>query len=286
MVFITRCAVFRWLRNAGRRSLEISQRRRHSLVRWLAYRYGYFTQRFNREGWQEEHYGDTHPEELPLQQVKDDDGTPLAIEVLIRKRKVCAQVWRAAVGHVQLYLLDTNIPENVETDRWVTGHLYGGDRETRIVQEMLLGIGGVRLLRLGVTTSIIERRPLGFSTLELGVVDQLAGSILRSGRSWCARLRVLAHSSRCRQREFDPEWADVWTWSQESWDYAIPNFCLDGWMQRIKREIGLTPSQSHVPVDHGVSVSMVSVRPWAKVGRQACGEIDTFIPNGCTRRPG
>lgn len=113
----------------------------------LLYRYGYFTQRFRRDGWQEEHYGDTCPEELPLQQVKSSEGTPLRIVVTIRDREVRAQVWRANVGQVVLYLLDTNIPENSDIDRLVTGHLYGGDRETRIVQEMLLGIGGVRLLR-------------------------------------------------------------------------------------------------------------------------------------------
>lgn len=112
----------------------------------LLYRYGYFTQRFRRDGWQEEHYGDTCPEELPLQQVKSE-GTPLRIVVSIRDREVRAQVWRADVGQVVLYLLDTNIPENSDIDRLVTGHLYGGDRETRIVQEMLLGIGGIRLLR-------------------------------------------------------------------------------------------------------------------------------------------
>ena len=113
----------------------------------LLYRYGYFTQRFRRDGWQEEHYGDTCPEELPLQQVKSSEGTPLRIVVTIREREVRAQVWRADVGQVVLYLLDTNIPENSDIDRLVTGHLYGGDRETRIVQEMLLGIGGIRLLR-------------------------------------------------------------------------------------------------------------------------------------------
>ncbi|MFZ0063267.1 MAG: alpha-glucan family phosphorylase [Pyrinomonadaceae bacterium] len=136
----------------------------------LLYRYGYFTQRFRRDGWQEEHYGDTHPEELPLQQVKDDDGTPLTIEVLIRKRMVHALVWRAAVGQVQLYLLDTNIPENSEIDRLVTGHLYGGDRETRIVQEMLLGIGGIRLLRrLKLEPSVfhLNEGHSAFLTLEL-----------------------------------------------------------------------------------------------------------------------
>jgi starch phosphorylase len=113
----------------------------------LLYRYGYFRQRLSRAGWQEEHYGETHPGEMALKEVPNDEGKPLLIELSIRGRQVWARVWRAEVGHVPLYLLDTNIPENEETDRWVTGHLYGGDRETRVVQEMLLGIGGIRLLR-------------------------------------------------------------------------------------------------------------------------------------------
>lgn len=113
----------------------------------LLYRYGYFRQRLRRDGWQEEHYGETHPSVLPIQQVLDEEGAPLIIEVLMRERRVRAQAWRVDVGRIPLYLLDTNIPVNEETDRLVTGHLYGGDRETRIVQEMMLGIGGVRLLR-------------------------------------------------------------------------------------------------------------------------------------------
>src|SRR5262245_40326424 len=136
----------------------------------LMYRYGYFRQRLRNDGWQEEHYGETHPNDLPLSLVKSADGKPLRIEVVIRDRNVLAHVWRAAVGRVTLYLLDTNIPENVETDRWVTGHLYGGDRETRIVQEMLLGIGGVRLLRkLGVLPHVfhLNEGHSAFLTLEL-----------------------------------------------------------------------------------------------------------------------
>lgn len=136
----------------------------------LLYRYGYFTQKLRRDGWQEEHYGDTHPQELPLQRVKADDGMPLQIEVMIRSRSVRAQIWRANVGQVQLYLLDTNIPENSEIDRLVTGHLYGGDRETRVVQEMLLGIGGVRLLRrLKLEPSVyhLNEGHSAFLTLEL-----------------------------------------------------------------------------------------------------------------------
>jgi starch phosphorylase len=136
----------------------------------LLYRYGYFRQRLRNDGWQEEHYGETRPAELPIHLVKDVNDTPLRIEVMIRERPVQAQVWRAEVGHVSLYLLDTNIPENVDTDRWVTGHLYGGDRETRIVQEMLLGIGGVRLIRkLGITPHVfhLNEGHSAFLTLEL-----------------------------------------------------------------------------------------------------------------------
>jgi starch phosphorylase len=136
----------------------------------LLYRYGYFRQRLRNDGWQEEHYGETFPSALPIHLVKNDDDTPLRIEVLIRNRNVLAQVWRADVGKISLYLLDTNIPENVETDRWVTGHLYGGDRETRIVQEMLLGIGGVRLLRkLSVSPHVfhLNEGHSAFLTLEL-----------------------------------------------------------------------------------------------------------------------
>ena len=154
----------------------------------LLYRYGYFRQRLRNDGWQEEHYGETRPNELPIDLVRNADGTSLRIEVLIRERNVLAQVWRADVGRVALYLLDTNIPENVETDRWVTGHLYGGDRETRIVQEMLLGIGGVRLLRkLGVTPRVfhLNEGHSAFLTLEL------AREVVQTGQSFAAASDVV-----------------------------------------------------------------------------------------------
>jgi glycogen phosphorylase len=136
----------------------------------LLYHYGYFRQRLSREGSQEEFYGAADPSQLLLRQVKDDDGEPLLVEVLIRERRVRAQVWRVDVGRVALYLLDTNIAANDETDRWVTGHLYGGDRETRVVQEMLLGIGGVRLLRkIGIDPAVfhLNEGHSAFLTLEL-----------------------------------------------------------------------------------------------------------------------
>src|SRR5262249_45164842 len=75
----------------------------------LLYRYGYFRQRLRRDGWQEEYYGETHPSEIPLHSVRGRNGEPLLIEVSIRGRRVLAQVWRADVGRVPLFLLDTNV---------------------------------------------------------------------------------------------------------------------------------------------------------------------------------
>ncbi len=136
----------------------------------LFYRYGYFRQQMTREGWQEEHYGENHPSELPVERVTDEAGEPVYVHVMMRSRLVRAQAWRASVGRVSLYLLDANIPENEQTDRMITMHLYGGDRETRMRQEMLLGIGGVRLLRrLGISPHVFHliEDHTAFATLEL-----------------------------------------------------------------------------------------------------------------------
>src|SRR5207237_1572765 len=136
----------------------------------LYYRFGYFRQRLNREGWQEETYRPTLADELPIRSVNDEFGQPLLVEVSMRGRLVRARAWRADVGRVRLYLLDTDVAENEEVDRLVTGHLYGGDRETRLVQEKMLGIGGVRLLRnLGIQPSVfhLNEGHSAFLTLEL-----------------------------------------------------------------------------------------------------------------------
>ena len=136
----------------------------------LLYRFGYFRQRLRRDGWQEEMYRENHADELSLHSVNDPEEKPLLIQVIMRGRVVHARVWRADVGRVRLYLLDTNVPENDETDRLVTGHLYGGDRETRLVQEMMLGIGGARLLqRLGIDPGVfhLNEGHSAFLTIEL-----------------------------------------------------------------------------------------------------------------------
>ena len=136
----------------------------------LLYRYGYFRQDVRHDGWQEESYNDVFATELALTPVLEADGSRVKVTVHIREREVWAQAWLARVGRISLYLLDTHLPENSDVDRLITGHLYGGDIETRIVQEKVLGIGGVRLLRkLGIDPDVfhLNEGHSAFLTLEL-----------------------------------------------------------------------------------------------------------------------
>ncbi len=113
----------------------------------LMYREGYFRQYLNVDGWQQERYPENDFFNLPLTPELQADGRPLVIAVPFPGRDVWARVWRIQVGRVPLYLLDTNIPRNNPEDRSITNQLYGGDNDTRIRQEMVLGIGGIRALR-------------------------------------------------------------------------------------------------------------------------------------------
>ncbi len=114
----------------------------------LLYQQGYFRQYLNAAGWQQEAYEDNDFHTLPMTLVRKSDGEePLTIEVPFPEKPVFARVWQVMAGRIPLYLLDTNIPANSrEADRDVTDHLYGGDLEYRLRQEILLGIGGYRAL--------------------------------------------------------------------------------------------------------------------------------------------
>jgi len=121
----------------------------------LLYKNGYFHQRIDREGNQITTYPENDFSRMPVRIVKGKDGESLKIEVDLPGRKLYAQVWKIDVGMVQLYLLDTEVPENSVQDREITSRLYGADQRLRIEQEIMLGIGGVRLLdALGVRPAI------------------------------------------------------------------------------------------------------------------------------------
>jgi starch phosphorylase len=113
----------------------------------LLYRYGYFRQVIDDTGYQREAYDRLATDSLAVRPVMNPQGGPVVIDVPFPGRTVFARVWLAMVGRVPLYLLDTDLANNREDDRWITGHLYGGDQDTRIRQEIVLGIGGLRALR-------------------------------------------------------------------------------------------------------------------------------------------
>ncbi|MCI0436673.1 MAG: alpha-glucan family phosphorylase [Gemmatimonadetes bacterium] len=112
----------------------------------LLYRDGYFTQLADAEGRQREIYRHLEPTRLPLRGETTPQGGPLLVPLAFPGRTLHARVWRADVGTVPLYLLDTDVEENDRHDRHITDRLYGGDQEHRIKQEIVLGVGGVRAL--------------------------------------------------------------------------------------------------------------------------------------------
>lgn len=136
----------------------------------LFYQQGYFQQRIGPDGWQQELYPSYHPETLPLELVTLQEGGRLLNSVEIGHSIVYFQTWRLRVGRVQVYLLDTNLPENDQHFQGLTAHVYGGDIDTRIGQEIILGIGGARLLRsMGIQPSVYHMNEghSAFLTLEL-----------------------------------------------------------------------------------------------------------------------
>ena len=121
----------------------------------LLYREGYFSQYLSADGWQHERYPQNDFYNLPVLPVRDEASRQLRVSVRCGGTDVVAQVWQINVGRIVLYLLDTNVPENNPADRSITSRLYGGDREMRIRQEIILGIGGMRMLQaLGINPTV------------------------------------------------------------------------------------------------------------------------------------
>ena len=136
----------------------------------LFYREGYFQQAFDANNWQTEYYTLLNPKNLPVEPVLNAKGEQIVCSIDIALNQVFFQAWRVNIGRVPVYLLDTNLPQNEQLFRDLTLRVYGGDSTTRIMQEMLLGIGGVRLLRtLGVQPSTFHMNEghAAFLTLEL-----------------------------------------------------------------------------------------------------------------------
>ncbi|MCG7308439.1 alpha-glucan family phosphorylase [Brachybacterium sp. ACRRE] len=153
----------------------------------LLYQWGYFSQSLDRDGWQRESYRLNDPSDLPVEPVVDAAGEPLTVSVALPGgREVRIAVWKVQVGRVPLLLLDTDVEENDEESRAITDRLYGGDHDHRILQEIVLGVGGVRAVAAFSETGAfpapevfhLNEGHAGFSGLER------VGRIMQRGRSF------------------------------------------------------------------------------------------------------
>jgi starch phosphorylase len=135
----------------------------------LFYGQGYFRQRLDRSGWQQEEYLQTDLTQLPLEPAIARHGEPVTVQIETRGGAIRAKVWRVKVGRIDLLLLDSNVEGNAPEDRELTSRLYGGDGRVRIRQELLLGVGGFRALKaMGITPGVLHLNEghSGFALLE------------------------------------------------------------------------------------------------------------------------
>jgi glycogen phosphorylase len=186
----------------------------------LFYREGYFQQAIDANNWQTEYYTLLNPKNLPLEPVVDAKGEPIVCRVEIGMNEVAFHAWRANVGRVAVLLLDANRPENEQHFRDLTLRVYGGDSTTRIMQEMLLGIGGVRLLRaLGIQPSVFHMNEghAAFLTLEL-IREKMA-----AGKPFPEALSLT--KAECLFTTHTPVGAGHDRFSPELVDYALHRFC-------------------------------------------------------------
>lgn len=185
----------------------------------LFYREGYFQQAINKESWQVEYYTLLNPRNLPIEPVLDGNGEPLICQVEIGTAQVWFKAWRANVGRVPVYLLDTNLPENEPHYRDLTLRVYGGDSTTRIMQEVLLGIGGMRLLR------VLKIKPSLFHMNE-GHAAFLALELIREKMAAGQKFAEAIEQTRkeCHFTTHTPVEAGHDRFSPDLMDYALKRF--------------------------------------------------------------
>ncbi len=159
----------------------------------LCYQQGFFRQYLTPDGWQQERYPIYDFEQMPLLLCRDAAGERVTVHVDLKGERVFAQIWKAQVGRVSLYLMDTNVPENQPASRQLTNRLYGGDLETRVRQEYLLGIGGIRVLEaLGLKPKVIHMNE-GHSAF--AGLERIANFMDKHKLSFEAAMELVASSS-------------------------------------------------------------------------------------------
>jgi starch phosphorylase len=216
----------------------------------LLYRQGYFIQRIDGEGHQHAEYFDSDFDDLPVAPVVGEDGRELHVPVELPGRTVQVKVWQARAGHVTLYLLDTDIEENSERDRDIAHQLYGGDRTTRIEQELVLGIGGVRALAaVGLKPTIwhINEGHAAFLILE-----RMRG-VIKQGLDFRAALEAVASNTVFTTHTAVPAGHDYFA------DDVIRTY-----VEGLCRDCGIPPGDLHalggLPGTHEFNMTALAVR--------------------------
>jgi len=199
----------------------------------LFYREGYFRQSINHENWQIEATSLLDPRRLPLDPVLDESGNPIVASLSLAPGSIKFRAWRLNVGRVPIYLIDTDLPENDTPVRDLTRHVYGGDNSNRILQELLLGIGGVRLLRtMGIDPSVfhINEGHAAFLSLELLREKMAAGKTFEDA--------LAATREECVFTTHTPIDVGHDRFGTDFLEYAASKY-LKGFKQNRKQVIGL-----------------------------------------------
>jgi starch phosphorylase len=227
------------------------------------YAQGYFTQRITEDGWQETVNNPLVFDDLPALPVCTDDGKRLTIEVEFPDRMVSVQIWEVRVGRVPLYLLDSNVEGNAETDRLLTARLYWSDLDRRVMQEVVLGIGGVRALRaLGYNPSVwhMNEGHAAFLTLER------ARELVAAGHTFEQAI------AKTRGQNIFTTHTPVPAGNDE-----FPLWLMDKYLSAIWPQLGLTQEQfynlARHQMPHGETFSMGVLALLFSQGRNAVSEL-------------
>lgn len=216
----------------------------------LMFRQGYFLQTIDGEGAQHSHYADADFDDLPVTPVLAADGTDLHIDVDFPGRKVACKIWLAQIGRVRLFLLDADVEGNAEHDRHIAHRLYGGDHTTRIEQEILLGVGGVRALEaLGLKPTIwhINEGHAAFLLLE-----RMCGMV-RGGASFAQALEAVACNTVFTTHTPVPAGHDHF--SEQMIEHYFRDSC-----SVLKAELPEVMSLGQTPLDADFNMTALAIR--------------------------
>ncbi len=236
----------------------------------ILYAQGYFRQRLNPEGWQEEVYEPFVPEMRPILPARDLDGGEVMVTLEMPGRELHLKVWKVEVGRATILLLDADIPHNSEEDRALTARLYGGDQRTRISQEIILGIGGVRALRaVGARPSVFHMNEGHAAFLGLERIRE----IVSAGRSFEEARDVVAGSTVFTTHTPVPAGHDAFS-PELFWEFA------GNWPAQIGTDGDGLWFLGHKEEQWGATFNMTVLAMHLSAGRNAVSRIHRDVSMG------